>query len=846
MSERDIEEGLLSNESFIEPRPELTFVVRPHLTENDHRRVRVVDEPGFVEAIQGRIGLARNLRTGRVFPILLPSENPLGLQIETGRVRGREGLDPADEKRDIEGARVFVRARPDIVTRVAALEEILERSETDDRFKLSPFNLARAKANLAFWTTVKGVNSAGIDLNLLELDPHEGAVDFKETPGLNPKSPPTFYDKVVDSVAGIWPTSSVMHAATGSPLPTDATSTDFKEASEDTFVYELPNARQRAVRYGIGALKVVGVTAGAVYLASELSACSPVPIDAITGKPLVTEDIEIIELPQSLTEEIAGDEAKAWKNFTHRGINVELTSKVDFFPPGGEIMRFNRLVVDELDTSEEWAVGTADNNLGGQWGILAKLDKNTGEATTYGIDFDTKEEIEDRIVWDLVGLNEGNETADVGLKLISGSAQMPDGSVKKSLYIQVESEDGIEIFPLVPTIDTDTGFLDRLIGLTVQGGAEAAENPTEAAAATQTGEAKASEVNPEESTEANNQESMKVSISDQVDITDEVSQLRQALEEERITIKVPVAHLATKSKINNIVIDNQIVDEESIVLVKDAENGSILAPAYGWGETEGQIIHFWELPKIEGLNQVIVIDTDEGNQFLEGLELLSEKVNKWHVAYEDPNTGEIAYEVFVFREGNPLILTPWSYDGAYAATRVWQGPHFKSIIWANPPEVDTTDEAVDEWVDRMFSEGKFYSNDPNFKINESDLRERLNLIKKMPLEMRAYILGYDRKIDFWGRKGSLSVGPEVKIDTGYLTVWNDYDLIAVLIHELTHQAGGYRSCTIDTNGEYQGWMLELMWYRIMGISQPEKSDEISIGRYQGSYSLPCPNPTPKP
>jgi len=252
--------------------PELTFKVRPQLPDGDRRRIKYLDDETFVDTIAENVRLL-TLRNGAKVPVLWIDE-PIGLSMDTDRMRGRQGLSMEDETKAIGRAGIYAAARPGILAHIGLLKGLERLAEEKSDYSPKTSTRMKRKGELAFWQIVKGVNSVGFYGNLAELEAH---LSYNDTLSAEeePEGITRIYEELVVSVH-LPEAAAAMHHL-------QAFSQETKITLEAPALVEIPQTLKMSRE------KKMGLTGIVILAAVGLGACAGEVTNAETGEVIPTD-----------------------------------------------------------------------------------------------------------------------------------------------------------------------------------------------------------------------------------------------------------------------------------------------------------------------------------------------------------------------------------------------------------------------------------------------------------------------------------------------------------------------------------------------------------------------------
>jgi hypothetical protein len=287
---------------------------------------------------------------------------------------------------------------------------------------------------------------------------------------------------------------------------------------------------------------------------------------------------------------------------------------------------------------------------------------------------------------------------------------------------------------------------------------------------------------------------------------------------------------------------NSAGESAEVVVVRTRGSGRIVLRAADWqGDPAG-----WVVAPERGAWQVPYLVTARWAEIPSELRLLPENAPTWVVGYagDDGTVGEF----FFARGDNREVIGAWSLKGLYAASRLPQPEGVAEVLWADPPDVETTDLAVNAWIEEMLrtdGEGSLvhFASSAGYPLDSAYLRETLELVKLMKAEERAFLLSFSQQVDFWDRRGNFWDGTVAHLDARYLENGLGPASQVVLVGALLHEAGVHQTqdenCTKSRNKEHQAWYLQYVAQRRM-IEQsvdPHFREVLERGSYLTCYYL---------
>jgi hypothetical protein len=265
-----------------------------------------------------------------------------------------------------------------------------------------------------------------------------------------------------------------------------------------------------------------------------------------------------------------------------------------------------------------------------------------------------------------------------------------------------------------------------------------------------------------------------------------------------------------------------------LVVVRERETQNIVVHVDGWADKPDRWV---AAEAVEGTTQTPFIVDPEWAEIPKTLRLQPQaNPNQWYVAYSDGSY------FFTWRRQAERVMSDWSMKGLYAATRLKMPDKFERIIWVEPPEVDTSDAAVDAWVENMITQKKFFAG-----VEEPDydyIRRALSNIKTMPLELRAFVLAYNKSIVLRDQDRSLSTINGIVLSNIYLNPQFDPNILKYFANAVAHEAvhqwqqKEYPDCIPHDNLEHQAWYLaNYKWLTSRGIFDSKYVPMFEAGTY---------------
>jgi len=324
--------------------------------------------------------------------------------------------------------------------------------------------------------------------------------------------------------------------------------------------------------------------------------------------------------------------------------------------------------------------------------------------------------------------------------------------------------------------------------------------------------------------------------------TQEMTRLRAALETEPVVEAdgTPVRHKRFVISVERAA--NSAGESAQVVVVRTRGSGRVVLRTADWqGHPAG-----WVVAPERGAWQVPYLLTANWAEIPPELRLLPEDAPAWVVGYagDDGTVGEF----FFARGDNREVVSAWSLKGLYAATRLPQPEGVAEVLWANPPDVETTDRAVNAWIEEMLrtdGDGALvhFTSSAGHPLDSAYLRATLELVKLMEAEERAFLLSFNQQVDFWDKRGNFWDGAVAHLDARYLENGLGPASQVVLVGALLHEAGVHQvqdeECTKVRNKEHQAWYLQYVAQRRM-IEQSVDvrfREVLEQGTYQTCYYL---------
>jgi hypothetical protein len=287
---------------------------------------------------------------------------------------------------------------------------------------------------------------------------------------------------------------------------------------------------------------------------------------------------------------------------------------------------------------------------------------------------------------------------------------------------------------------------------------------------------------------------------------------------------------------------NSAGESAEVVVVRLRGSGRIVLRTADWqGDPAG-----WVVAPERGAWQVPYLLTARWAEIPPELRLLPEDAPAWVVGYAK-NDGTVG-EFFFARGDNREVVSAWNLKGLYAASRLPQPEGVAEVLWADPPDVETTDLAVNAWIEEMLrtdGDGTLvhFASSAGYPLDSAYLRETLELVKLMEAEERALLLSFNRQVEFWDRRGNFWDGAVAHLDARYLENGLGPASQVVLVGALLHEAGVHQTqdeeCVRSRNKEHQAWYLQYVAQRRM-IEQsvdPHFREVLEEGSYQTCYYL---------